>query len=61
MFDLAISDCLEPYKRGSIDDSIKEIARVSKRQMFNIEYESRWLIKGIYEPHEIVKDRNWWS
>ena len=60
-FDLAISDILEHQPVDAVGATIQEIARVSKRQMFNVEYgDAQWLIDGRIDPHTIKKPREWW-
>jgi len=61
-FDLAMTDVLEHIPLDHVSETIKEVARVSKKQMFNIEYEgARWLIDGRIEPHMTVQPAQWWK
>ena len=61
-FDLAMTDVLEHIPLDHVAETIKEVARVSKKQMFNIEYEgARWLIDGRIEPHMTVQPAQWWK
>lgn len=60
-FDLAITDILEHTPTEHVDEVIKEIARVSKRQMFNIEFgPAQWMIDGRIEPHITQRPPQWW-
>jgi ubiquinone/menaquinone biosynthesis C-methylase UbiE len=60
-FDLAITDVLEHTPADHVDKVIKEVARVSKRQMFNIEFgPAQWLIDGRIEPHITQRPPQWW-
>ena len=57
-----MTDILEHVPLENVSETIKEVARVSKKQMFNIEYESaRWLIDGRIEPHMTVQPVQWWK
>ena len=60
-FDLAMTDILEHVPLEHVGETIKEVARVSKKQMFNIEYEgARWLIDNRIEPHMVIQPPQWW-
>jgi SAM-dependent methyltransferase len=60
-FDLAISDILEHVPVEHVDSVIKEVARVSKRQMFNVEFgPAQYLIDGRIEPHMTQRPPQWW-
>jgi hypothetical protein len=60
-FDLAITDILEHVPSEHVGKVIREVARVSKRQMWNIEFgPAQWLIDGRIEPHMTQRPPQWW-
>lgn len=60
-FDLAVTDILEHVPPDHVENVIKEVSRVSKRQMWNIEFgPAEWLIDGRIEPHMTQRPPQWW-
>ena len=60
-FDLAISDMLEHTPSSHLEEVIREISRVSKRQLFNIDFKNaEWLIDNRIEPHMVIQPPQWW-
>jgi hypothetical protein len=60
-FDLALTDILEHQPPEHVDEIIKEVARVSKKQLFNIEFDKpQWHIDGRIDPHLTKRPPQWW-
>lgn len=60
-FDLATTDILEHVPTDHVRGTIKEIARVSKHQMFYLDYKpSEYLIRGNVQPHCTIRPPKWW-
>ncbi|MHC4278288.1 MAG: 6-hydroxymethylpterin diphosphokinase MptE-like protein [Planctomycetota bacterium] len=61
-FDLALTDILEHQPPEHVDKIIKEVARVSKKQLFNIEFDNaQWAIDGRIDPHLTKRPPQWWK
>jgi len=60
-FDLATTDILEHVPVDHVRDTIKEISRVSKHQMFYMDYKpSKYKIRNSVEPHATIRPPQWW-
>jgi SAM-dependent methyltransferase len=60
-FDLASADILEHVPIDHVSETIKEIGRVSKNQMFYLDYKpANYLIRDSVLPHITVRPPQWW-
>ena len=60
-FDLAFAGIMEHIPVDHVRETIKEISRVSKHQMFYLDYQpAEYKIRDSVEPHETIRPPQWW-
>lgn len=60
-FDLVVTDILEHIPLDHLSNSIREIKRISKYQMFYIDYNpSKFSLNDQFDPHVVLRPPQWW-